>query len=290
MSTFARFLLSPPRCRDLTSLRRVVRGKTVLITGASFGIGEATAKLFGAAGAHVVLTARTQDRLREVARAVEAAGGRATVLPLDLSRPHDVDAFVETLLRLHPRVDVVISNAGKSIRRSALLARERRDLERSLAVNFTSPAALLLALLPSMIAAGGGRIVNVSTVSAKPPAAPRWASYQGSKAGFDVWLGSVAGEIEPLGVRVASVYLPLVRTRMSAASGLYDRLPALTPLDAAWVVAGAVVTPRRRVAPWWLGAQELVSLLLPGVVNAALSRAEAYERRREASGGSGKTP
>lgn len=290
MPTFARLLLSPPRCRDLPTLRKVVRGKTVLVTGASFGIGEAAAKLFGAAGAHVVLTARSEDKLREVARAVEAAGGRASVLPLDLSRPHDVDAFAETLRRLHPRVDVVVSNAGKSIRRSARFARERGDLERSLAVNFASPAALLLALLPSMIEAGGGRIVNVSTVSAKPPWAPRWGSYQGSKAGFDAWLGSVAAEVEPLGVRVASVYLPLVRTRMSAASGLYDRLPALSPLDAAWVIAGAVVTPRRRVAPWWLGAQELAALLLPSVVNAVLRAVEARERRREDAARSKDTP
>ncbi|GMA14329.1 SDR family NAD(P)-dependent oxidoreductase (plasmid) [Deinococcus metallilatus] len=280
MPGLARLLLSPPSCRDVEVLRRAVGGKTVLITGASFGIGEATARLFGQAGAEVLLVARTEEKLRAVADSIRGSGGRAHAYPLDLSRTGDIAPRMEEVQRLHPRIDLVISNAGKSIRRPALESLERRDLERSLAVNFTGPAALILALLPRMIGQGGGQIISVSTVSAKPPAAPRWASYQGSKAGFDLWLRGLAPEVRGRGVRVSSVYMPLVRTRMSAASGLYRRAPALTPREAAEIIAGTVVRPRDRVAPWWLGAQELAALLLPGVLDGVLSRLEDRERRR----------
>lgn len=285
MSPFARLLLSPPACRNLTALRAALGGQTVLITGASFGIGEATARLFAQAGAEVLVVARTGERLHELVADIERTGGRAFAYPLDLSCPDDIPLLVDRLVRRHPRIAVVVSNAGRSIRRPAVRALDRRDLERSVAVNFTGPAALLLGLLPHMIAAGGGQIINVSTVSVKPPAAPRWASYQGSKAGFDLWLRSVAAEVQLDGVRVSSVYMPLVRTRMSAAGGLYRHAPALTPLEAAQVLAGAVVRPRARVAPWWLSAQEAAAFLLPGVTDWALARLEARERLRGARRG-----
>jgi len=250
----------------------------VLITGASFGIGEATARLFGACGAEVLLVARSEGRLREVAAAVEARGGRASVYPLDLSRPELVAAFVQDVQERHPRIDVLVSNAGKSARRSALASVERRDLERCLAVNFRSPAALLLGLLPRMTE-HGGQVVNVSTVSAKPPAAPRWAAYQGSKAGFDMWVRSVALEVRGRGVVISSVYLPLVRTRMSDATGLYRWAPKLTAEEAARVIGHAVVTRHDRVQPWWLPAQELAGVLFPRVLDAALGGFERLEKR-----------
>lgn len=275
-------LLSPPRVRDRAALRAAVAGRTVLVTGASSGIGEATARLLAGAGAEVVLAARREAHLHRVADDLRAAGGRTHVRPLDLSRPGDVPAFAARLEHDFPRLDVIVSNAGKSIRRPALLSAERRDLERSLAVNFSGPAALLLALLPRLIEGGGGQVVNVSTVSAKPPAAPRWASYQGSKAGFDVWLRSAALELRGRNVRVSSVYLPLVRTPMSEAGGLYGGWPALTASEAAEVVAGAIVRPRDRIAPWWLRAQELAAVLAPGALDRLLAALEERERRREA--------
>lgn len=284
MSALARLLLSPPRCRDAAALRQRLAGRTVLVTGASFGIGEAAARLFAEAGAEVILVARTEQKLQALADGIRAAGGRAHVAPLDLYRTQDVAPLAERLQHAHPRIDIVVSNAGKSIRRSALRSLERHDLERALAVNFTSPAALLLALLPRMIAQGGGQIVSVSTVSVKPPAAPRWGTYQGSKAGFDAWLRSLALEVGAQGVTVSSVYLPLVRTRMSAAGGLYPWAPALSAAEAAEVIAGAVVRPRPRIAPWWLRSQELAAVLFPGVFDRILGRLEARERRRAAKG------
>ena len=133
-----RFLLAPPLYRelgrDLGRLRAHVGGKTVLITGASYGIGEATALLLGRAGAEVILLARSQDRLEEVARTLTREGHQASAYTLDLSRADDAASLMAFIESRHPRIDVIVSNAGKSVRRSVLLAAEKRDLERSLAV------------------------------------------------------------------------------------------------------------------------------------------------------------
>ena len=287
MSLFNRYILSPPSCRSLELLRSKVAGKTVLITGASFGIGEATALLLAQAGAEVLLVARTADKLAGLVEHITRQGGKATAYPADLYSLDGLSRLMETIQAAHPRIDVVICNAGKSIRRSVLQSGERDDLGRSLALNFSSPAKMLLTLLPRMIEQGGGQIINVSTVSVKQPAAPRWGTYQGSKAGFDMWLRSLANELHPRNIRVSSVYLPLVRTRMIAPTRMYDRIPALTPLEAAQVIAYAMVKPVDRVAPWWLWPSELLTLFLQTPVNRVLSYFEERGKRKEESKGSG---
>ncbi len=269
-----RWLLAPPLCRDPESLKTVVAHKTVLITGASHGIGEATALLLGRAGAEVLLLARSRDRLNEVAATLLREGHQASVYPLDLARTAEIAPLMARIEAEHPRIDVIVSNAGKSIRRSVLQATERQDLTRSLAVNFSGPAALIEALLPRMVDQGGGQIVNVSTVAVRQPGAPRWASYQGSKAGFDVWLRSVATELHGRRMVASSVYLPLVRTRMSAATRLYDHVPALTAHEAALAVAQTLVSRDSRAAPWWVFWTELASLLWPKGADRLLSLTE----------------
>lgn len=267
MPALARLLLALPRCTQLERLRKKVQGRTVLITGASYGIGEAAALLLAQAGAEVLLVARTAEKLREISDRVERAGGRAQAYPTDLYSTDQVAALAKTLLDNHPRIDIVISNAGKSIRRRVIRSLERDDLGRLVRLNLISSSLLLTALLPRMLEQGGGHIVNVSSVSARLPIAPNWAAYQASKAGFDAWLRSVANEVRPNNIRVSSVYLPLVRTRMVEPSRFYQNMPALSPLEAAQVIAYALVTGVERVAPWWLWWGELASLLAPRLVN-----------------------
>jgi short-subunit dehydrogenase len=275
--SFAQLLLSPPSCRSIKRLKAKLEGKTVLITGASFGIGEATALLLAQAGAEVLLIARTADKLAQLVDHITQQGGKAAAYPVDLYRVSEVPTLMATIQAAHPRIDVVICNAGKSIRRPILQSAQRNDLGRSLALNFTSPATMLLELLPRMVAQGGGQIINVSTVSVKQPAAPRWGTYQGSKTGFDVWLRSLASELRPNKVWVSSVYLPLVRTRMIAPTQMYARMPALSPLEAAQAIAYALVKPVDRVAPWWLWPSELLALCLQTPINRALSYLEQRE-------------
>jgi NAD(P)-dependent dehydrogenase (short-subunit alcohol dehydrogenase family) len=189
-------------------------------------------------------------------------------------------ARMKRLEALHPRIDLIVCNAGKSIRRSIQDSFERDDLERSLALNFSSPALVLMSLLPRMIAQGGGHVISVATSSAKLPGAPRWAAYQGSKAGFDVWLRSVAAELRPKGVFVSSVYMPLVSTRMSASSPVFDRVPALTPLEAAQVIAYAAIRKTDRVAPWWLWWTEWLSIWFLTPINRLLTARYAWKEKR----------
>ena len=145
-------------------LRAAVAGRTVLVTGASEGIGAATARRLAAAGATVLLVARTAERLERVRAEIKAAGGRAFVHPADLSSPDAAAALAADLLARHRRIDVVVSNAGRSIRRSvADTAGRFHDIQRTMSLNHLGPVQLLLVLLPAMRVGRRGHIVNVST-------------------------------------------------------------------------------------------------------------------------------
>ncbi|WP_232337478.1 SDR family NAD(P)-dependent oxidoreductase [Deinococcus arboris] len=224
-----------------------------------------------------MLLARRPDRLEAVAAQIRAAGGQAQVYPADLGDPAQVEAVARAIMADHPQLDAVVSNAGRSVRRRAQDGAPKADLPRLLGVNFSGPAALLLALRPAL--ARGSVIINVSSVSARHIGAPRWGAYQGSKAGFDLWLQAAAAEWP--GVRVASVYLPLVRTPMSAPTRLYRCLPALSADEAAQAVLFPLVRPVVRVAPWWLRGAELASLLAPAALGRSLRALERLERRWE---------
>jgi NAD(P)-dependent dehydrogenase (short-subunit alcohol dehydrogenase family) len=274
MSFFTDYILSPPQCRELGRIRASVQGKTVLITGASFGIGEQTALLLAQAGAEVLLLARTTEKLAALVQHITAQGGNATAYTIDLYKISEVPDLAAKIQQEHPRLDIIICNAGKSIRRPITQSFERDDLERCLAVNFTSHAALLNSLLPRMIAQGGGQIVSVSSVGVRLPSAPHWAAYQSSKTGFDVWLRSIATELFHKSIAVSSVYMPLVRTRMIEPTKIYDNMPALSPLQAAQVLAYAIVTKRNRIAPWWLWGAEVLSAVFRTPIDLILSRLE----------------
>jgi len=239
------------------SLREAVDGKVVLLTGASYGIGEATAHRLGAAGATVLLVARSGDRLEELEQQISRAGGTAFAYPADLSDTDTVGAMAATILERHDHVDVLVSNAGKSIRRSVELSCERfHDFERTIGVNYLGPVKLVLTLLPSMRARGSGHIVNVSTSGVRMPPAPRWSAYVASKSAFDVFIRTVALEVARDGVTVSSVYMPLVHTRMSAPTPGFRYMPGLSADEAAGLVCKAVVERPKEIAPWWVGPLE----------------------------------
>ncbi|MDX5298321.1 MAG: SDR family NAD(P)-dependent oxidoreductase, partial [Gammaproteobacteria bacterium] len=151
--------LTNPRGRnDLQALTRAVRGKVVMVTGASFGIGEATAKRLAAAGARVLLVARTQEKLERVADDIHRAGGQAVVYTADLSKPAEAEALAQRVLAEQGAVDILLNNAGRSIRRSIHASYDRfHDFERTMAINYLGPVQLVLGLLPSMRARGQGQ-------------------------------------------------------------------------------------------------------------------------------------
>jgi NAD(P)-dependent dehydrogenase (short-subunit alcohol dehydrogenase family) len=273
-----RLVLGPSWSRAAPArLEAAVDGRVVLVTGASSGIGAGTAELLAGAGAHVLLAARRVDRLQELADRIVATGGRATPYGVDLTDPDAIDRLVVDVLADHGRVDVVVSNAGKSIRRS-LTATEGRfhDVTRTDGVNYLGPVRLLSGLLPGMRARGVGHIVNVSSLNVDLPVA-HWAAYSASKAAFESWLRCVAPEIRRDGVAVTSIHFPLVHTPMSAPT-YSPRLPGLTAEAAAEVIARALVRRPRLLVPWWARPAAVVTTLAQGPYEALQSQVLRWSR------------
>ncbi|MEU4690375.1 SDR family NAD(P)-dependent oxidoreductase [Actinoplanes sp. NPDC023714] len=257
-------------------LRAAVAGRVVLVTGASEGIGEAAAHRLAAAGATVLLVARTAERLDRVRAEIVAAGGTAFAHPADLSSPEAAASLAAELLERYRRVDVVVSNAGRSIRRSVADTADRfHDVQRTASLNYLGPVQLLLALLPAMRAAGGGHIVNVSTAGLAMHT-PHWSAYHASKAAFDTWLRSAAAEVRRDGVTVSTTYLNLVRTRMNSH---YPQAPAMSAAEAAGIVCRSIVR-RRDWSPWWARLGTIVSAVMPRTVERVLAAGDRLEPLR----------
>lgn len=263
-------LANPARVSDPDKLRGVVSGKTVLVTGASFGVGEATARKLAAAGATVLVAARSADRLQDLAESINAGGGKAVAYPTDLTDEAAVGGLTKKIGEEHGALDIVVSNAGKSLRRSLHHQYDRpHDFQRTIDINYLAPIQVLLGVLPAMRERGRGHIVNVSSVGVRVPPGPQWGVYQASKGAFDRWLRSVAPELHADGVDVTSVYFALVRTRMIEPTPILRKLPGLDPDQAADVIAKAIIQRPRTIAPPWVGPVELASVLLAGPADRA---------------------
>lgn len=263
-------LVNPPRVSDPDRLRAAVSGKEVLVTGASYGLGEATARKLAAAGASVLLVARSVDKLDDLAASIAADGGRAAAYPADLTDEAAVTALTKRIAEEHDPIDIIVSNAGKSIRRSLHLQYDRpHDFQRTIDINYLGPIRLLLGLLPAMREHGGGHIVNISSIGVRVPPGPRWGTYQASKGAFDLWLRSVAPELRVDGVDVTSVYMGLIHTRMIEPTPTLRRLPGLRPEQAADIVAKAIIERPRTIEPWWVWPAEITSVLMRGPVDTA---------------------
>jgi len=220
-----------------------LRGRTVLVTGASSGIGEATAKAAASRGATVLLVARRREELERVRAEIEASGGRAAAYVCDLTDTADggaIDLLVKNVLDEHRAVDYLVNNAGRSIRRSLHLSYDRfHDVERSTAVNFLGPVRLTLGLLPAMRAQRFGHVVNIVTWGVQMKA-PKYSAYIASKTALDVWSRIAGRETYGDNVTFTNMRFALVRTPMSAPTELYRRLPGLTPDQAAARVVRAL--------------------------------------------------
>jgi len=259
-------------------LGQAVRGRVVLVTGASSGIGRATARRLGGAGATVLLVARRAGALDDLALEIDASGGEAHVHPCDLRDLDAVDQLAAEVLESYGHVDVLVNNAGRSIRRSVSEAYERsHDFHRTMRLNYFAPVHLLLALLPAMRERGGGHVINVSTmgVQGRPP---RWSAYVASKTALDALSTCLASEVHADGVHMTSIHFPLVHTPMSASTAIYDGKPGLTAEEAADVVAEAVRTRPPRISPRLGVLFEIGWLVAPAAMHRLLGR--AYRRSR----------
>ncbi|MGE4425204.1 MAG: SDR family NAD(P)-dependent oxidoreductase [Solirubrobacteraceae bacterium] len=232
------------------TLEDTVHGKVIVITGASSGIGKATALELGRAGATVLLVARGQEALDETQAEIEADGGTAFAYSCDLTDYDAIDALCDRVLDEHGRVDVLINNAGRSIRRSMELSYDRfHDFERTMQLNYFAPVRLILRLLPGMRERGEGQVINISSIGVQARAA-RFGAYIASKAALDTLSDAVQAEAHSDGVRFTTIHMPLVRTPMLAPTKAYDRVPTLSPEQAAAVITSGIVhRPRRLGSP-----------------------------------------
>ncbi|MDT4934997.1 MAG: hypothetical protein QOK11_2889, partial [Pseudonocardiales bacterium] len=243
---------SPDRQKD-RALARAIKGKTVLITGASSGIGRATALRVGAAGGRVILVARTAEKLEQTRQEIEDLGGVAFVHRCDLSDMADIERLAKEVLDEHGRVDVLVNNAGRSIRRSITLSYDRfHDFERTMQLNYFGAVRLILSLLPVMRQPSrdgrkGGHIINISSIGVQTNT-PRFSAYVASKAALDAFSRCIASEVIDDGVHLTTIHMPLVRTPMIAPTKIYNNVPTLAPEEAADMIAQACVYKPVRIA------------------------------------------
>jgi NAD(P)-dependent dehydrogenase (short-subunit alcohol dehydrogenase family) len=238
--------LDPDLYKD-RSFEGAVNGRTVVITGASSGIGRAAALKIAAAGGVPILVARTQEKLDDAKAEIEAAGGTAYVYSCDLSDFDAIERLVEQLLSDHPRIDMLVNNAGRSIRRSVALSYDRfHDYERTVRLNYLSPVKLMLGLLPHMRDQGGGHIVNVSSIGVQTNP-PRFSAYVGSKAALDAFTRVTSSETIGDNVTFTTIHMPLVRTPMIAPTKMYDSFPTITPEEAADMVCEAIRSKPKQI-------------------------------------------
>jgi NAD(P)-dependent dehydrogenase (short-subunit alcohol dehydrogenase family) len=252
------------------TLREAVEGRNVLITGASSGIGKATALKIAGAGGVPLLVARNVDKLEEVRAEIVAAGGTAYVYAGDISDMDDVDRLLERVLADHGHVDMLVNNAGRSIRRSVALSYERfHDYERTMQLNYFGAVKLILGLLPSMRQRGRGHIVNISSIGVQT-SPPRFSAYVASKAALDAFTRVVASEVIGDGITFTTIHMPLVRTPMIAPTKMYSAFPTISPDDAAEMICEALRTRRKHIGTRLGTVGEVAYALSPKAVDRIL--------------------
>jgi NAD(P)-dependent dehydrogenase (short-subunit alcohol dehydrogenase family) len=264
-------------------------GTRVLVTGASSGIGEATARAVAARGATVLLVARREAELERVRREIVAAGGDAAAYTCDLTDMEAIDRLVEVVTEEHGGVDHLVNNAGRSIRRSLALQQDRfHDFERTMAVNYFGPVRLTMGLLPGMRAQRFGHVVNIVTWGVQVKA-PKFAAYIASKTALDTFARIAGRETYGDNVTFTNIRVSLVRTPMVAPTEAYDGRGA-TPEQAAERVVRAledrpvtVDVPVARIA-------EVLNLVAPRLTDLAFHLADRrFPDSAAARDGSGAT-
>lgn len=239
--------LDPDLFKDRT-LRGTVEGRVCVITGATSGIGLATAEKLADAGAILVIGARTKEKLDEVAADLESRGASVHAYQCDFSDMAACDEFVKTVLDNHGAVDILINNAGRSIRRSLDLSFDRfHDFERTMQLNYFGSLRLIMGFAPSMLERHSGHVVNISSIGVLTNA-PRFSAYVASKSALDTFSRCAAAEWSDRNVNFTTINMPLVKTPMIAPTKIYDSVPTLTPEEAADMVAHAIIYRPKRIA------------------------------------------
>jgi len=255
------------------SLKGKVKGKVVVITGGSSGIGLASAQKVAAAGATTVIVARGEEELFKARDEMKAAGGKVFAYTADLADMADCDRLVATILKDHGHVDILVNNAGRSIRRSIELSYDRfHDFERTMQLNYFGSIRLIMGFMPTMVQRRKGHIINISSIGVLANS-PRFSAYVASKAALDAFSRCAQGELSGKGISFTTINMPLVKTPMIAPTKMYDSVPTLTPDEAADLVVKGIIEKPSRIATRLGIFASVVNAVAPKAYEAVMSTA-----------------
>jgi NAD(P)-dependent dehydrogenase (short-subunit alcohol dehydrogenase family) len=264
--------LDPDLFKD-RSFEGAVNGKTVIITGASSGIGLAAAHKIAAAGGIPLLVARSEDKLLAAKAEIESNGGTAYAYTADLSDYDSIDALAEKVFAEHASIDILVNNAGRSIRRSVEASYDRfHDYERTVKLNYLGTIKLILGVLPHMREKKAGHIVNVSSIGVQTNP-PRFSAYVASKAALDAFTRVVSSETIGDNVTFTTIHMPLVRTPMIAPTKIYDSFPTISPDEAADLICEAIRAKPKQINTRLGTFGEVLYALAPKAVDQILHMA-----------------
>jgi short-subunit dehydrogenase len=265
-----------------------------IITGASSGIGEATARLLSEKRYRVVLAARRLERLEALAQELRAAGGQALTVETDVANLDDLQNLVQTTLKEFGEIDVLFNNAG--IGRIDWLERLDlvEDIDAQIQINLTAVIQLTRLVLPHMLARRSGHIINMSSVAGLLPV-PTYSVYTAAKYGVRGFTEALRRELKPSGIHVSGLFPGGVNTAFREESGRVQRSRIRTPdflrlsaEDVAQAVWSLIRRPRRAlVMPWPMKMAAGINGLFPGLVERVIEVAFARKARELGSGGAG---
>ena len=241
--------LDPDRARRDDAAGPLV-GRHVIITGASSGIGRASAIAVAERGATVFALARNADALDDLVADIRAAGGQAHAFTCDVTDGTSVEHTIKDILGRFGHVDYLVNNAGRSIRRSVVASTDRlHDYERVMAVNYFGAVRMVLALLPHWRERRFGHVVNVSSAGVQARN-PKYSSYLPTKAALDAFSDVVSSETLSDHITFTNIHMPLVRTPMIVPSRRLNPVPPISAEHAAaMVVRGLIEKPARIDTP-----------------------------------------
>ena len=258
-------------------LAEAVAGKRILLTGASSGIGLAMAKMLAPTSAELHLVARSEDKLNAAKAEVLQLGGRAHIHPCDLSDDASANTMIDTIKDEFGGIDILINNAGRSIRRRVTESYDRlHDYRRTMELNYFASIRLILAFLPGMKERGSGQVVNILTMGCQFRT-PRFSAYIASKLALDAASRCIAAELKDQNIALSQVYLPLVRTPMIAPTQLYSKVAAMDVESAAERSLTALITGQPRVMMPLGVIAELMHLAAPDLSQRLLNKTEQDE-------------
>ena len=259
-------ILFPVRNINEKRLQKRVENKTILITGASYGIGAAMVPILSECAVTLLLVARTEERLAALKKSIDDKACNVKIYAADLRDENEISNLLELWKNENINVDIIINNAGKSIYRKLWNSLDRfHDTQRCSATNYIGPVQLILGVLNGLLQKEA-HIINVSAINVLLPPAVGWSAYQSSKVAFDQWLKCSEAELKAENISVSSIYLPLVRTRMSMVNKNKHSQPAMSKQKAARLITNYIVKRKRTYTPWWFGVVRLFAFIFPGML------------------------